>query len=103
MSITNIQDKPLLKDPRCPYCGRPVVRLGSVIGNEGVYHGECVRPPIIPSDIAPNYIPIVPYPVFPYPNYPYYIYPNYTLVYGNAKTTSDSTIKYKAMNEGSGC
>lgn len=34
-------------DPRCPYCGRPV--LGAfMLGNEGRYHPACVEPPAQP-------------------------------------------------------
>ena len=32
------------KDPRCPFCHRPVVGT-FVHGNEGRYHPECTRPP----------------------------------------------------------
>lgn len=32
------------KDPRCPFCGRPVIGEG-VVGEEGTYHGACVQPP----------------------------------------------------------
>ncbi len=31
-------------DPRCPYCGRPVIGT-FVQGGEGKYHPECTRPP----------------------------------------------------------
>lgn len=31
-------------DPRCPYCGRPVIGA-FVAGNEGWYHPACVQPP----------------------------------------------------------
>lgn len=31
-------------DPRCPYCGRPVI--GSYVqGLEGKYHPQCTQPP----------------------------------------------------------
>jgi hypothetical protein len=40
------------KDPRCPYCGRPV--LGVFIqGIDGRYHPECTRPPAHPADPHP--------------------------------------------------
>lgn len=31
-------------DPRCPYCGRPVIGA-AVYGSEGAYHPECTHPP----------------------------------------------------------
>ena len=31
-------------DPRCPYCGRPVIGA-AVYGSEGAYHPECTMPP----------------------------------------------------------
>ena len=55
-------------DPRCPYCGRPVIGI-SVQGNEGSYHPECTRPPM---DGAP-YLPQLPTdrPWWVPPDYPY--------------------------------
>lgn len=31
-------------DPRCSYCGRPVLGA-SIYGTEGIYHPECTRGP----------------------------------------------------------
>lgn len=31
-------------DPRCAYCGRPVLGV-QIYGNDGVYHPACVQPP----------------------------------------------------------
>lgn len=43
-------------DPRCPYCGRPV--LGTFVsGVEGRYHLACTQPPADLSPFLPNIIP----------------------------------------------
>lgn len=41
------------RDPRCPYCGRPVLGL-FVRGGEGRYHPECTQPPVFPVVPLPN-------------------------------------------------
>ena len=46
-------------DPRCPFCGRPVIGNG-IVGNEGTYHPECTRPPI--TDVEPWPVPVNPTP-----------------------------------------
>lgn len=48
-------------DPRCPYCGRPVI--GSFVqGQEGRYHPACTQPP---DDPAPQWVPPPWYPPNP--------------------------------------
>lgn len=46
MTATNAETK---TDPRCPYCGRPV--LGAFVqGSEGRYHRACIEPPVSTVD-----------------------------------------------------
>lgn len=32
------------RDPRCPFCGRPVIGM-AIYGQEGAYHPACTQPP----------------------------------------------------------
>lgn len=53
------------RDPRCPYCGRPVIGE-HITGLEGHYHPECVRPPQPPLPFPfPSPLPLDP---GPWPN-----------------------------------
>ncbi len=54
-------------DPRCPYCGRPVIGT-FVQGNQGHYHPECTRPPLADAPTTPRIGPPwwVPVPQYPY-------------------------------------
>lgn len=52
-------------DPRCPYCGRPVIGA-FVQGGEGRYHPACVQPPLPIEPFNPS-VPIQPWdPSSPY-------------------------------------
>lgn len=55
------------RDPRCPYCGRPVLEEG-IVGVEGRYHLECARPPRppVPAD-WPGFPPATSLPSVPWP------------------------------------
>lgn len=59
-------------DPRCPYCGRPVLSI-YVQGNEGRYHPECTRPPMDHAPRPAPYLPQLPTdrPWWVPPDYPY--------------------------------
>ena len=49
----------VMKDPRCPQCGRAVVG-GGIIGLEGTYHPECAQSPFKYAPLEPWQPPMTP-------------------------------------------
>lgn len=83
-------------DPRCPYCGRPVVTGDYVQGKEGKYHSACTEPPTLDRKDRLGYpVWIIP----PYLRYP----PNPFITYDANSTGTSAFTPNAPFSDGTTC